>query len=163
MNSSTAKKVTIRETGPTSNDRHVVPIVVASAASVRTCLADPQGADANRSRDGAAGATRTATARRGCSSRGDAATADHPHPPRCPEAPTLLGELAATTDPNLSWIQRRSSAHEVSCPPASSFVAVYGQDLVAAVSFPGCEPVAANEKLQSEQLPTFNGLFRLPL
>ena len=78
---------------------------------------------------------------------------------RCPQARTLLGELAATTDPNLIWIQRRPSAPEVSCPPASSFVAVYGQDLVAAVSFPGCQPVAVNGRLQSEQLLTFNGLF----
>jgi hypothetical protein len=31
---------------------------------------------------------------------------------RCPQARTPLGELAATTDPNLSWIQRRPSAHE---------------------------------------------------
>ncbi len=54
MSSSTNNKVTIREAGPTSNDGYVVPVVVAASASVRTCLADPQGADADRSLDGAA-------------------------------------------------------------------------------------------------------------
>jgi hypothetical protein len=78
---------------------------------------------------------------------------------RCPQARTLLGELAATTDPNLSWIQRRPPAPEVSCPPASSFVAVYGQDLVAAVSFPRRRACGCERGLQSEQLLTFNGLF----
>jgi hypothetical protein len=48
VSSSTANKVTIRETGPASKDRYVVPVVVvpvvvAAAASVRACLADPQG------------------------------------------------------------------------------------------------------------------------
>ena len=43
VSSSTANKATIREAGPASNDGYVVPVVMAAAASVRTCLADPQG------------------------------------------------------------------------------------------------------------------------
>jgi hypothetical protein len=43
VSSSTANKVTIREAGSASNDGYVVPVVMAAAASVRTCLADPQG------------------------------------------------------------------------------------------------------------------------
>jgi hypothetical protein len=163
VSSSTANKVTIRETGPASNDRYSMwsrswwPRLQAFGLVWQT-----PGADANRSRDRAAGAARTATAPRGCSSRGNAATADHPHPPRCPQAPTLLDELAATTDPNLSWIQRRPSAPEVSCPPASASWPSTGRISWPPSVFSGCESVAANGKLQSEQLLTFNGLFRLP-
>jgi hypothetical protein len=38
------------------------------------------------------------------------------------------------------------------------FVTVYGQDLVAAVSFPRMRVCGCNGRLQSEQLLTFNGL-----
>jgi hypothetical protein len=120
VSSSTANKVTIREAGPVSKDGYVVPVVVAAAASVRTCLADPQGRMRTAPGMEPPGLPEQLLRHVDAQAAVTLLQLTTPIRARCPQARTLLGELAATTDPNLSWTQRQPSAPEVSCPPASA-------------------------------------------